>query len=357
MSLRKVSITPALRRGWLPLVAVLLVAACVSNYSQSSLRPDTDFTSMLDGVFFTTVKWAVLVFVLVEGALLFAIFKFRGKETDPEPAQTHGNTTVEVVWTIIPAVILAIIAVPTINAIFKTYQRPKNTVRVEVIGHQWWWEFRYPDLKVVTANELHVPAGKEVSLYMTSGDVIHSFWLPRLAGKRDVFPKRFNTLWFTAPDTGTYTGQCAEFCGEEHGRMAFRVKVDTPDSFATWVQNEQVGSPMVNKGQVSDSVLATIADSVTRARGGQLFLSAGCIGCHAMMGTPTAGVMTMMGPNLSHVGSRTHIVADMLENTPENLARWLHNPQAVKPGALMKLPRPLTDDEVQALVAFLEAHK
>ncbi len=366
MSLRKIISGPAFR-AWFPLLVILIFAGCTAGkYPQSTLNPKTDFTSMVDHVFMTTVRYAVVVFILVEGALVFAIFKFRGKPTDPEPKQTHGNTTVEIVWTVIPAVILALIAVPTIRGIFRTSEIPADAIRIEVIGHQWWWEFRYPDLKVVTANELHVPSGKKVVLLMTTADVLHSFWTPQLAAKRDVFPGRHTSLWFTAPDSGRYDGQCAEFCGIQHARMGFVIYVNSPPGFDSWVARQQVGSPMVNGGKVAvDSTApADTAGQAARAerdslmaKGTAIFLSGGCIGCHAMVGTPMAGQMGVVGPNLSHVGSRSTLVANLMPNTEENLARWLRDPQALKPGALMKLPRKLTEDEITTLVAYLEAHK
>ena len=365
MSLRKVISGPAFR-AWVPLLVMLVLAGCSDKYPNSTLNPKTEFTTMIDNVFMTTVKWAVVVFVLVEGALVFAILKFRGKPSDPEPKQTHGNTTVEIVWTIIPAVILALIAVPTIKGIFATAENPEGALTIEVIGHQWWWEFQYPDSKVVTASELHVPSGRKISLFMRTADVLHSFWSPQLASKRDVFPRRHTTLWFTAPDTGVYGGQCAEFCGEQHARMGFEIHVDTPEEFERWVSDQQVGSPLINGGQVSpDSAAPT--DSAAQAartgrdslmaRGTQVFITGGCIACHAMVGTPMAGQVRMIGPNLTHVGSRRTLAGAMMPNTDENLARWLRDPQAVKPGTLMKLPRPLTEDEVQTLVAYLRAHQ
>jgi cytochrome c oxidase subunit 2 len=366
MSLRKVISGPAFR-AWLPLLVMLVLAGCnADTYPNSTLDPKTEFTTMIDHVFMTTVKWAVVVFILVEGALVFAILKFRGKPTDPEPKQTHGNTTVEIVWTIIPAVILALIAVPTIRGIFDTAETPPDAMTVEVIGHQWWWEFRYPDQKVVTASELHIPSGRKITLFMKTADVLHSFWSPQLAAKRDVFPRRYTTLWFTAPDTGVYKGQCAEFCGTQHARMGFEIHVDAPDEFDRWIANQQVGSPLINGGQVpADTTrLADTAAQAARvsrdslmARGAQTFIAGGCIGCHAMVGTPMAGQMGVIGPNLSHVGSRATLAGAMMANTDENLSRWLHDPQAVKPGTLMKLPRKLTDDEVQILVAYLRAHQ
>lgn len=362
MRLRKIFSGPAFR-AWFPLLLLLVVAGCSSrDYPQTTLDPQTDFTTMIDDIFMTTVWWAVVVFVLVEGALVFAIFKFRGKPTDPEPKQTHGNTTVEIVWTIVPAVILALIAVPTIRGIFQTAEVPTDAVRVEVIGHQWWWEFRYPDHKVVTANEMHVPAGKKVALYMTTADVLHAFWMPLLGAKRDVFPRRATTLWFTAPEPGDFPGQCAEFCGIQHGRMGFRVLVDSPEDFDAWVAVQQKGSPLVNGGVVARDTTqpadsAAVSGDSLMAKGQALFASAGCIGCHAMVGTPMAGQMGVMGPNLSHFGRRTSMVANLMPNTAENLATWLRDPDAMKPGVLMKLPRKLTEDEITTLVAYLQAHK
>jgi cytochrome c oxidase subunit II len=334
----------------------LLLAACAHSYPQTTLQPRGDFARLVDSLFRTTFWWALVVFVLVEGALLIAIFKFRGRPDDPEPKQVHGNTVLEVVWTIIPAFILVMIAVPTIKTIFKTSDYATgDVVQIEVIGHQWWWEFRYTGLGVVTANEMHVPVGKTVNLRMTTADVLHSFWVPQFAAKRDVFPGRHNPLWFKAEVTGIFSGQCAEFCGAQHGRMGLRVISETPEQFAAWVEQERVGSPLVNRGVVARDTTQPV-DSVTRAGLG-LFNGAGCIGCHSMVGAATAGVTGMKGPNLSHVGSRTTIAAGMLENTPENLRKWLSNPDSVKKGTLMVLPRKLTDAEIALLVAYLRAHQ
>lgn len=361
MSFRRVPSWPARHRVWLSLLA--LVAGCGGPFPQSTLIPMGDFAEMVDRVFMTTVWWAVVVFVLVEGALLFAIFRFRGRPDDAEPEQTHGNATVEVVWTIIPAAILTFIAVPTIQTIFRTAELPEGAMEVEVIGHQWWWEFRYPEQGVVTANEMHVPAGRPVVMKIRTADVLHSFWVPQFAAKRDAFPNKYTTLFFTTDSLGTYTGQCAEFCGLQHGRMHSLVVVQTPEEFDAWVAARQAGSPLVNAGVVEVDTAAP-ADPAARAerdallaRGRQTFTTTGCLGCHAMVGTPTAGLLTLMGPNLSHFGSRQRIGAGILENTDENLARWLREPQKVKEGSLMKLPRDLTEDEIRVLVAYLRAHQ
>ena len=174
----------------------------------------------------------------------------------------HGNTTVEIIWTVIPALILAAIAVPTVRGIFQTTQFPPGTLlKVDVIGHQWWWEFRYPDLHITTANEIHIPVGQTVSFHMGTVDVVHSFWPPRFAGKRDVFPNRETRLWFKAEEAGEYPGQCAEFCGIEHGRMAFRVKAQTPEEFQAWVAHMQTLGP-------KPAASAAPADSIRTASAG-----------------------------------------------------------------------------------------
>src|SRR5919112_1682220 len=233
--------------SWITALGLLVVmlAACSSDqYPQSTLLPRGDFAKIADDLLDTTVRWALLVFVLVEGVLLYAIFRFRGKPGDPEPHQTHGNTTVEVIWTVIPALILAAIAVPTVRAIFQTNATPgKDALTIEVVGHQWWWEFRYPEYNLTTANELVVPVGRTVSLRMGSADVIHSFWVPQFAAKRDVFANRETRLWFKAETAGEYPAQCAEFCGIQHGRMAYRIRAQKPEEFKAWVAHMQTLGP------------------------------------------------------------------------------------------------------------------
>src|SRR5690349_24062019 len=226
------------------LLALALLSCSPEHFPQTTLLPRGDFARIADDLLDTTVKWALLVFVLVEGVLIYAIFRFRGKPDDPEPHQTHGNTTVEIIWTVIPALILAAIAVPTVRGIFETNATPTGDVlKVEVVGHQWWWEFRYPELNLTTANEVHIPVGQTVSFHMSTADVVHSFWPPRFAGKRDVFPNRETRIWFKAEATGEYPGQCTEFCGIEHGRMAFRVRAQTPEEFQGWVAHMQTLGP------------------------------------------------------------------------------------------------------------------
>jgi cytochrome c oxidase subunit 2 len=365
----------------------LMVVGCSSeHYPQTTLLPRGDFARIADDLLDTTVKWALLVFVLVEGVLVYAIFRFRGKPGDPEPHQTHGNTTVEIIWTVIPALILAAIAVPTVRAIFQTNAiPPKDALTIEVVGHQWWWEFRYPEYNLTTANELHVPVGRTVSLRMGSADVIHSFWVPQFAAKRDVFANRESRMWFKAEVEGEYPAQCAEFCGIQHGRMAYRIRAQKPEEFRAWVAHMQTLGPKPppgakpppgtkpsakpTTGARSESGVRTASAGATvqqqpgspagprdpqYAAGEKLFLSKGCVACHSLQAVNAP--KGMVGPNLANVGARSYIAAGTLKNTDANLAHWIRDPQGVKKGVLMpNLGISATD--AQALVAFLRAHR
>lgn len=359
-------------RARVPVLVLLALVAAVGTalaadpqYPQSTLRPHADFARMLDDVFRTTLFWAVIVFVLVEGALLFVIFRFRGRPDDPEPKQSHGNTAVEVVWTLIPALVLAVIAVPTVKTIFRTYELPtgSNVLQVEVIGHQFWWEFRYPQLGIITAGELHVPVGRPVALKMITRDVLHSFWIPQLAGKRDVFSNRTTTMYFTAEDPGFYPGQCAEFCGVQHGRMAFGVVASPAAEFDGYVARMLATAPpppapadstppkAALQAGVTTATLAATTQAVDTMPGSKLFLMKGCIGCHSLNATRELGI----GPNLAGIGVRRYIAAGWLENTDANLQRWIMDPQDIKHGSLMP-DMGVTEAEAQALVAYLRQH-
>jgi cytochrome c oxidase subunit 2 len=350
---------------WLCLFALAVAGCSPERYPQTALLPLSEFARIGDHVQDQTFYWALGVFVLVEGALLYAVFRFRGRPDDPEPKQIHGNTTVEIVWTVIPALILAAIAVPTVQGIFQTNTTPPgNVLEVEVVGHQWWWEFRYPKYGIVTANEMVIPAGQPVQLRQSSADVIHSFWPPRFAGKRDVFPGRETRLWFAADSTGLYPGQCTEFCGIQHARMAFHVRSQSPEEFRAWVARmSTLGAPAAAPAaRPGDSLrTATAGASLQRqaadplvAQGEQLFRTKGCIGCHSLQakGAPTA----LIGPNLANVGERAYIAAGWLRNTDANLEAWIQNPQALKKGVLMP-NLGVKPDEAKALRAYLRAHK
>lgn len=338
-------------------VLALVLAGCTpDSYPQTTLRPLADFARIGDDIQTTTLKWAVGVFILVEGALLYAIFRFRGKPDDLEPTQVHGNTTIEIIWTVVPALILAAIAVPTVRGIFETAAVPgADALEVDVIGHQWYWEFRYPSLNLTTANELHVPVGQTVSLRMRTGDVVHSFWSPRLAGKRDVFPNRETRLWFKAEKAGEYSGQCGEFCGIQHARMAFRVVAQTADQFQAWGAHMQTlkARPAV-AGAAPAEAPKDSAQGPSYGAGEKLFRAKGCIACHSL--NAFEAPKGMIGPNLANVGARTYIAAGTLKNTDENLAHWIRNPQGIKQGVLMP-NLGISVEDSKTLAAYLRAHQ
>ncbi|MBX6341296.1 MAG: cytochrome c oxidase subunit II [Thermomicrobiaceae bacterium] len=321
------------------LVIVLSGCGIVGDRPQSWNVTHADNARKIWSLFDLTWWLSVVVFVIVQGLLIYALIRFRRRPGQPMPSAIHGNTKLEIGWTIMPALILAVIAVPTLTTIADLARDPgPDALTVEVVGHQWWWEFKYPDSGVVTADELHIPANRPIRLVLHSADVIHSFWVPQLAGKQDVVPGHTNHIYFTADTPGKYFGQCAEFCGEQHAHMAFRVIVDPPDQFQAWVAQNQ--KP------------ATIPTG-DLAKGWDVFKAKGCGGCHTINGTDAKGTF---GPNLTHFGSRGEIAGAVLPNTPENLRAWIHNPQAVKPGT--KMPNlGLNDQELSAVVAFLESLK
>ena len=336
------------RAIWWPAVAALglglvLLAGCSVPYlPQNSLEPETEYGWKIQHLFELILWLAAFVFVVVEGALLYTIWRYRARPGQGRPRQIHGNTRLEIAWTIAPAVVLAVIAVPTIQTIFAIGgPPPTDSLQVEVIGHQWWWEFRYPQLNVVTANEVHMPAGKNVSFDLKSADVIHSFWFPRLGGKRDVVPTHTYHLWLDAPQQpAEYFGQCAEFCGASHANMRMRAFVDSQANFDAWVKN-QLAPATPPAPQV--------------ANGSEIFQRSACIGCHTISGTNARGEV---GPNLTHVGSRKSIAAGVLENTPQEMTRWIEDPEAIKPGAKMPAFKgAMSDDDIAAVVAYLQSLK
>lgn len=325
------------------LAITLVAAACGGDFPQSSLRPQSDVAREIDSLFRGIFWWAMGVLVVVEGALVVAIIRFRERPGAEKPKPVHGNTALEIAWTLAPALILIFIGVPTMITLWRVDRPPPSSdIRVEVIGHQWWWEFNYPDLGVTTANELHVPVGKTVDLRLKSADVVHSFWFPRVAGKRDLVPGTENQLWFTPDSVGVYPGQCAEFCGTSHALMGMLLFVDTPEEFERWAARE--ASPQESGAEPRPS------DDPSVLAGREVFFGAGgCISCHAIRGTPAAGIL---GPDLTHVGSRSTIAAGVLDNTPDNLVRWINEPHDVKPGNLM-LDMGLSDEQARQVAAYL----
>ncbi|MBI1809701.1 MAG: cytochrome c oxidase subunit II [Gemmatimonadetes bacterium] len=230
--------------------AALTLAACGDQYPNSTFTHFTDNNRIIGALWDRLVFFGTIVFVFVEALLIFTIIKFRKRPGGAPARQIHGNAALEITWTVIPALILVMIAVPTVRAIYKTQAKaPDGSLKVEVIGHQWWWEFRYPELGVVTANELYLPAGRTVNFQLNTRDVLHSFWTPQLGGKRDLITNRTNWLWYT-PDSSlagqVFNGFCVEYCGSSHANMRFRVYTVTADQFASWAKHQAAdaaGSP------------------------------------------------------------------------------------------------------------------
>ena len=315
----------------------LAVAGCYGSGIQTTVDPKSDSTQVIQDVY-ALVTWIDIgIFIAVFVPLIYALWRFQDKGKGEIPKQVHGNVYLEIAWTIIPAILLIFIAVPTWVGIFRAYTPPtEGAFKVEAIGHQWWWEFNYPAHGAVTANELHIPVNTDIVVDTFSKDVIHSIWMPKLAAKIDTLPGHTNTVWFNAREAGYYYGQCAEFCGTSHANMRFRVIVETEEEFKTWLARQsQPPAP------ASDA-----------ARAGQkLFAQKGCVACHTIKGVQ--GAVGVIGPNLNDLKTRTTIASGIMKNTAANLARWIEKPQEVKPGALMVLPVPVSPQEASQLAAYL----
>jgi cytochrome c oxidase subunit 2 len=457
-------------------IALAVVAvSCNEAHPNSTLTPHSDFGREIDFLWDRLLLLGTIAFILVEAVLIYVVFKYRRRENQPTPPQTHGNTKIEIAWTLIPAILLVFIAVPTVRTIFITQaQAAPGSLNIDVTGHQWWWEFKYPDYGVTTANEIYLPVGRTVNFRLRSADVIHSFWTPQLGGKRDVVTNRTNYIWYT-PDTtiagDVWNGFCVEYCGSSHANMRFRVFTVTPEQFASWIagqkmpahfgavaspagaagtqgatvttpggttapsQTAQAAAPSVaqqssgtqavggtqpaiprptapqsNPGtQTLNGVAANASFASTgaiapgyiyprdkipeyaiphapppgdlkftagltgsAARGKQVFSGAACIGCHTVAGNPIA--VGVLGPNLTHIGSRSTIAAGRYPNTAAYLALWIKNARKMKPDVLMPTlgmdeydpvlkhkvtaaTGGLTDQQIADIVAYLTALK
>ena len=464
------------------LVAALAVAAisCNEAHPNTTLVPHSDLGREIDFLWDRLLLLGTIVFILVEGALIYIVFRYRRRENQGAPPQTHGSTKLEITWTLIPAVILVFIAVPTVKTIFITQaQAAPGSLNIDVTGHQWWWEFRYPEYGVTTANEIYIPVGRTVNFRLRSADVIHSFWTPQLGGKRDVVTNRTNYLWYT-PDSSTasnvWNGFCVEYCGSSHANMRFRVFTVTQQQFDSWIagqkmparfgavgpaapttgpipppleapgmttpagenaptQAAQAAAPKIAQRSAGTEIVAGTQPAVPRprgpeatpgtrtlpvrpgpgvastsgalpagyifprekipdyaiphapppsdlnftagltgnaARGKQVFSGAACVGCHSIAGNPAA--MGVLGPNLTHIGSRTTIAAGKYPNTAAYLALWIKNARKMKPDILMptlgmdeydpvlkakvtSANGGLTDQQIADIVAYLTALK
>jgi len=348
-------------------VFAALMFGCNQSNPQSTFEALGPVAQSQLNLFWIIFAAGALVFVLVEGLLIYAIIKFRRRSDDEMPHQTHGNNTLEVTWTVIPAALLILVSIPTIITIFDNTNSPRTPAEgglvVDAIGHQWWFEFRYPhpvnpDEEIVFANELHIPTGEPINIRLESVDVIHSFWVPKIGGKVDMVPGNGNDMWLQADTPGYLYAQCAEFCGVAHALMRFRVIAEPREDFDAWLLAQAEPAK-----ESSDPLIAA---------GKQIFQQSGCTGCHATDPSSSGRV----GPNLTHVASRSTLAAGVFENRDEfdkvnpslvqaNLREWLEDPLKAKPANIMAMQaavytdknKALSEPEISALVAYLSSLK
>ena len=283
------------------------------------------------------------IFVVVFSLLAYAVIRFRERKQhdNSEPPQIYGSNQMELAWTVLPVLIVVVLFLTTAQVIHRVQdaRRPAGAIEVTVVGHQFWWEYRYPQYGFTTANELHVPISDAqhttpTFLALLSADVDHSFWVPRLAGKTDLIPNHPNSMWIDPQETGVFLGQCSQYCGTQHAKMLQRVYVQSRADFDQWVRAQQQPA---------------VADAATAA-GAALFIAKACFACHTVRGTMARGVA---GPELTHLMSRETIGSGAVPNTPENLGKWIRDPGAFKPGSLMP-PQDLTDSERDQITGYLQ---
>jgi len=331
----------------------VLLSACafieIEDAPLTTFDPAGPFSRRADDLFWLVFWIATAVFVLVMGGLILILVVFRDRHKDDrQPKQTHGSPKLEVLWTVIPALILAGIAVPTVSSIFELTECGADAMEIEVTGHQWWFEYHYPDHDIDTANVMVIPEDTEVCALMTSDDVIHNFWVPALNGKRYLVPGQTTNLRLQADDTGLYWGHCAEFCGLSHSLMRARVQVVTDAEFDQWVVAQQAPAPVPEEG-------------TPEYDGYQIFLAKGCTRCHTLRTDDPEGPAPIPdeefnGPDLTHFASRTVFAGATLpeegESHDDGLRRWLADPPSVKPGSYMP-NLALTQSEIDALIVWL----
>lgn len=337
-------------RWWLGAVALLIgvaAAACgTADQPQNTLKPEGPQANQLDNLFRPVFWIAVAVFFLVTGLVAFIVVRFRdkGEGDQTAPEQIHGNARLEIGWTILPAVLLAVIGFFTVATVFDINRQPEgpDVLQVTVIGHQWWWEYQYPDSGVVTANELHIPVDTEVNVRLLSDDVIHSFWPPKLSGKVDVIPGRTNYMTVEASEAKRYAGQCAEFCGLSHANMRLVVVAHEKADFEAWLRDQQQPATTPSTGDA--------------AEGAQVFIQRGCGGCHTVDGLDGAG--GRVGPDLTHLQDREVFAGAIFDLNAKNLRRWLRDPPGMKPmdpDNIAGMPDlGLPEEDITKLIAYLE---
>ena len=321
--------------GSLAAIGLMTLTGC-GELPQTIMDPAGNDARLIRDLFIPILWIALAIFIAVEGFLVISMIKYRQRsDNDAIPVQTHGNTRLEIVWMVVPAIIVAVLAFMTFRTMAVQAEAPgDDALVVEVSGNQWWWEFNYPELGIVTANELYLPVGQEVDVRLSSDNVLHSFWLPKLAGKLDVVPGVINKMKFTPERIGEYFGQCAEFCGLAHAQMRMKAFVVAQADFDRWVQIQLSGA---------SPELATSA-------GAQVF-QANCAACHSIKGT--TATFGQLGPELTAIGLRTTLGAGIIDHTPETMAEWIRDPSKIKPGVLMPT-LDLSETDIDALVTYLE---
>ncbi len=302
-----------------------------------SLQPEGPVAESMADLWWLMLALGTAVFVLFGLLLALALRRTDDGTRSPDDEGRRDTRWLVGGGVLLPLVVIGIVFAATLQAMRATPVAGTDDLVIEVIGHQWWYEIRYPDHGVVTANEIHLPVGRPVTFHLTSADVIHSFWVPRLGGKMDLLPERENTLTLQADRPGHHRSACAEFCGLQHARMAMMVVAEPQEDFDAWVR--------------SQSRPAEEPATATAERGRELFVGADCVRCHSIAGATIA--TEEPGPDLTHLASRLTLGAGVLDNTPAALRDWLADPQAIKPGIDMPTPD-LSDDEIDALASYLE---
>jgi cytochrome c oxidase subunit 2 len=328
-----VSARHRLRLGALAVAAGVVAAGC--GGAHSIVDPKGSEADRVAGVWWLMFGLAAAVYVVVAGCILYAATRGRRRRAQ---SRLQDNWFIWIGGVIVPFLILVVLAVVTVDTTSALRTSSPGELRIDVVGKLWWWEVRYPGRGIVTANEIHIPRGTPIDLHLTSDNVIHSFWVPQLAGKMDTIPGQPNNLEFTADKVGRYQGRCAEFCGLQHAHMGVDVIVDTPADFGRW---------LARRARVP------LEPASEEAASGQLvFQREACAGCHTIRGTDAQGTI---GPDLTDVGSRALLGAGAIENTPQNMRAWIRDAPAIKPGIQMPSFGSLSDRDVAALAAYLES--
>jgi cytochrome c oxidase subunit II len=319
-------------------VALVAVGAGACGGETSIVDPKGSEASRIAGVWWLMFGLAAGVYVVVAGCIIYAAT--RGRRRHGEESRLDHNRLIWIGGIAAPFAILAVLAVVTVDTTSALRNPSRDALHVEVGGELWWWSVRYPATNFETANEIHIPVGQPIDLTLRSDNVIHSFWVPELAGKEDVIPGQVNHLRFTADHPGRYAGRCAEFCGLEHAHMGIEVVVQTPGQFGRWMARH--------------STVAREPASEEAATGAVVFQRLACAGCHTIAGTPATG---KVGPALTDVGARQLLGAGTVENTPENMRKWIRDAPGLKPGIVMPAFGSLSDTDLSALTAYLESLK